>query len=66
MSISSPADLEGIQRAIQPPFAARRTHAVQQPDGWTISTGNGCLSAHYEHTLIITPHGPEIVTGQAD
>ena len=25
--------------------------------------GNGSLSAHYEHTLIITPRGPEIVTG---
>jgi methionyl aminopeptidase len=54
---------DGLVLTIEPLLAARRTHAVQQPDGWTISTGNGCLSAHYEHTLIITPHGPEIVTG---
>jgi methionyl aminopeptidase len=54
---------DGLVLTIEPLLAARRTPAVQQPDGWTISTGNGCLSAHYEHTLIITPHGPEIVTG---
>ena len=54
---------DGLVLTIEPLLAARRTRAVQQPDGWTISTGNGCLSAHYEHTLIITPRGPEIVTG---
>ncbi len=54
---------DGLVLTIEPMLASRRTRPVQQADGWTISTGNGCLSAHYEHTLIITPQGPEIVTG---
>jgi methionyl aminopeptidase len=54
---------DGLVLTIEPLLAARRARAVQQADGWTISTDNGCLSAHYEHTLIITPRGPEVVTG---
>jgi methionyl aminopeptidase len=53
---------DGLVLTIEPMLAARHTRVVQQHDGWTISTGDGCLSVHYEHTLIITPHGPEIVT----
>jgi methionyl aminopeptidase len=54
---------DGLVLTIEPLLAARRSRAVNQPDGWTISTDNGCLSVHYEHTLIITPRGPEVVTG---
>jgi methionyl aminopeptidase len=53
---------DGLVLTIEPMLAERRARAVQQADGWTIATGNGCLSVHYEHTLIITPDGPEIVT----
>jgi methionyl aminopeptidase len=53
---------DGLVLTIEPMLAARHTRARQLPDGWTISTGNGCLSAHYEHTLIITRNGAEIVT----
>jgi methionyl aminopeptidase len=53
---------DGLVLTIEPMLAAQRARAMKQPDGWTISTSNGCLSAHYEHTLIITPQGPEIVT----
>ena len=53
---------EGLVLTIEPMLTARRTRTVQQPDGWTISTDDGCLSAHYEHTLIVTAHGPELVT----
>ena len=31
-------------------------------DGWTVITADGKLSAQYEHSLAITPHGPEILT----
>ncbi|MCL6487770.1 MAG: type I methionyl aminopeptidase [Alicyclobacillus mali] len=34
------------------------------PDGWTARTADGSLSAQYEHTLIITDEGPEIITKQ--
>jgi methionyl aminopeptidase len=54
---------DGLVLTIEPMLAAHDTRAVHQDDGWTISTGDGCLSVHYEHTLIITPQGPEVVTG---
>jgi len=31
-------------------------------DQWTAVTADGSLSAHYEHTVAITPEGPEILT----
>lgn len=31
-------------------------------DGWTISTRDGSLAAHFEHTILITEHGAEILT----
>jgi methionyl aminopeptidase len=52
----------GLVLTIEPMLAERRAQAVQKSDGWTIATGNGCLSVHYEHTIIITADGPEIVT----
>ena len=32
------------------------------PDGWTVLTADGCLSAHFEHTVAITRDGPVILT----
>ncbi len=32
------------------------------PDGWTIATRDGSLSAHFEHTVLITEDGAEILT----
>lgn len=37
-----------------------RTRVLE--DGWTVVTADGGLSAHFEHTLLITPRGPEVVT----
>ncbi len=31
-------------------------------DGWTIRTADGSLAAHFEHTVLITEHGAEILT----
>jgi methionyl aminopeptidase len=31
-------------------------------DGWTISTSDGSLAAHFEHTVAITDDGPRILT----
>ncbi len=31
-------------------------------DGWTVVTADGSLSAHYEHTIVVTDNGPEILT----
>jgi methionyl aminopeptidase len=32
------------------------------PDGWTVKTKDGSLSAHFEHTVAVTADGPEILT----
>jgi len=38
-------------------------HAVKVlQDGWTTVTTDGSLSAHFEHTVAVTEHGPEILT----
>jgi len=31
-------------------------------DGWTVITLDGRPSAHFEHTIAVTPDGPEILT----
>jgi methionyl aminopeptidase len=53
---------EGLVLTIEPLIAERRTGVKQDADGWTLRTRNGCLAAHYEHTLIITNGAPVIVT----
>ena len=53
---------EGLVLTIEPLISERRTRIVEDADGWTLRTRNGCLAAHYEHTLIITKGIPVIVT----
>ena len=53
---------EGLVLTIEPIIAERSTRIVQDDDGWTLRTDNGCLTAHYEHTVIITNGAPLIVT----
>ena len=31
-------------------------------DGWTVVTRDGRRSAHFEHTIAVTDHGPEVLT----
>jgi methionyl aminopeptidase len=31
-------------------------------DGWTVVTADGSRAAHFEHTVAVTDHGPEILT----
>lgn len=35
-------------------------------DGWTVVTADGKLSAHYEHTVVVTSDGPLILTSEED
>jgi methionyl aminopeptidase len=53
---------EGLVLTIEPLISERRTGIVEDRDGWTLRTRNGCLAAHYEHTMIITNAAPVIVT----
>ncbi len=52
----------GMAIAIEPMVNAG-THKVEmQADGWTAATKDGRRSAHFEHTVLITKEGPEILT----
>jgi methionyl aminopeptidase len=52
----------GMTIAIEP-MASLGTHRVTtDPDRWTIRTADGSLSAHFEHTVLITSSGAEILT----
>lgn len=52
----------GMVLAIEPMINAGAPGVTILPDGWTAVTVDGCLSAHFEHTVAITEHGPEILT----
>jgi methionyl aminopeptidase len=53
---------EGLVLTIEPLISERRTAIMKGKDGWTLRTRDGCLAAHYEHTMIITKGTPVIVT----
>jgi methionyl aminopeptidase len=53
---------EGMVLAIEPMINAGTAAVSLEPDGWTAVTVDGEPSAHFEHTVAITRHGPEILT----
>jgi methionyl aminopeptidase len=53
---------EGMTIAIEPMITAGGADVVVADDGWTISTADGSLSAHFEHTVAIAGDGPRILT----
>jgi len=56
---------EGLVLTIEPMISAGATQVVEDDDGWTLRTRDGSLSAHYEHTLVITRGAPIVLTGAA-
>ena len=54
--------LPGMTIAIEPMINMGGAGIRQLPDGWTIKTKDGSLSAHFEHTVAITSDGPVILT----
>jgi methionyl aminopeptidase len=42
--------------------AGKRYTALDKQDGWTVRTRDGSLSAQFEHTVMMTEEGPEILT----
>ena len=53
---------KGLIVAIEPMLTAGDWHTVVGSDRWTVSTKDGSLSAHFEHTVAITDSGPEVLT----
>lgn len=54
--------LPGMTLAIEPMVNVGHYDVKVLPDGWTVETKDGSLSAHFEHTVVITPDGPKIMT----
>jgi methionyl aminopeptidase len=48
--------------AIEPMVNAGSAETKQLDDGWSVVTADGRLSAHFEHTIAVTPDGPEVFT----
>ncbi len=55
---------EGMVFAIEPMVNAGGAAVDSLPDGWTVVTRDGSLSAHFEHTVAITAAGPVILTAE--
>ena len=56
---------EGMTFAIEPMITAGGPDVVVHDDEWSISTEDGSLAAHFEHTVAITEEGPQILTAEA-
>ncbi len=54
--------LPGMTLAIEPMVNIGSSEVKVLPDGWTVKTKDGSLSAHFEHTVVITSDGPKIMT----
>ena len=52
----------GMTLAIEPMVNAGSHEVYMKPDGWTICTTDGSLSAYFEHTVAITERGPLVLT----
>jgi methionyl aminopeptidase len=53
---------EGHVLAIEPMVNAGGPETEVLDDGWTVVTRDGRRSAHFEHTIAVTEHGPDVLT----
>jgi methionyl aminopeptidase len=56
----------GMTFTIEPMVNAGKRHVKMLPDGWTVVTKDHSLSAQWEHTILVTPKGHEILTQRAN
>lgn len=52
----------GMAVCLEPMFNLGGDDTRVLEDGWTVVTADGSLSAHFEHTVAITPDGPQVLT----
>ncbi len=55
---------KGMTLALEPMVSTGDWHTRVGGDRWTVSTADGSLSAHFEHTIAITEAEPEILTAR--
>jgi methionyl aminopeptidase len=56
----------GMTFTIEPMINAGKRHVKMLPDGWTVVTKDHSLSAQWEHTVLVTDNGHEILTQRAN
>jgi methionyl aminopeptidase len=61
-SYRGPELVDGMTIAIEPMITAGGADVYVHDDEWSISTSDGSLSAHFEHTVAVTAAGPRILT----
>jgi methionyl aminopeptidase len=52
----------GMALAIEPMFNVGSASTRMLEDGWSVVTADGSLSAHFEHTIVVTDDGPAVLT----
>ena len=64
-SYAGPELREGMTIAIEPMITAGGPEIYVHDDEWSISTVDGSLAAHFEHTVAISAEGPRVLTRRA-
>jgi methionyl aminopeptidase len=59
-----PAMKPGLTLALEPMLNLGGAETRILADGWTVVTADGSLSAHFEHTVVVTPDGNEVLTAR--
>ena len=59
---TGPKLLEGMTIAIEPMATSGNYGVHIADDGWTVKTNDGSLAVHFEHTVLITKNGCEVLT----
>ena len=55
---------EGMTIAVEPMLTAKSPRVELLDDDWTVVTMDGHPAAHFEHTVVVTADGYEILTGE--
>ncbi len=58
--------LPGLVLAVEPMVNVGKPEVKVEADHWTVSTVDGSWSAHFEHTIAVTPEGPRVLTASPD
>jgi len=61
---TGPVIKEGMVFAVEPMLNLGADDICMLDDGWTIETYDGSPSAHFEHTIVVTKDGYQILTGE--
>jgi methionyl aminopeptidase len=57
---------QGMVLAIEPMITEGSPNSTVMPNNWTAVTEDGKVAVHWEHTILITKNGPEILTLRED